>query len=48
MKLIVIVAMMLVGTLGGQFSTRMPASGKAAIGLSTLPLLGAWLTSQFC
>jgi hypothetical protein len=47
-KLIFIVAMMLVGTLGGQFSARMLASGKAAIGLGVFPLLGIWLTSTFC
>jgi hypothetical protein len=42
------VTLMLAGALGGLLSARMPASGKAAIGLGMLPLLGAWLAFEFC
>lgn len=42
------VVLLLVGTVGSIPAGRMPASGKAAVGLGLLPLLGAWLASEFC
>ena len=48
MRLILVVPMILAGALGGLFSVRLPASGKAAVALGMMPLLGAWLTTEFC
>ena len=42
------VPLMLAGAIVGLLFDRMPASGKAAVGLSMLPLLGVWLASEFC
>ena len=48
MRLILVMPMMLAGAMGGLLSGRLPASGKAAIALTLIPLLGAWLTTKFC
>jgi hypothetical protein len=45
---IITVMLLLAGAVGGFFTSRIPASGKAALGLGLLPLLGAWLATEFC
>jgi hypothetical protein len=43
-----IVPMLLIGAVGCLLAARMPASGKAALGLGLLPLLGIGLALAFC
>jgi hypothetical protein len=45
---ILLVALFAAGAVGGIFSARLPMSGKAALGLSLVPLAIMWVTSLFC
>jgi hypothetical protein len=45
---IVLPALVLAGSVAGFFSSRLPMSGKLALGFSLLPGIGFGLTPLFC